>query len=144
MFARAVFIKVKPGREADLSGILEAEVIRLFQGHPDFLGLLAFVAPDGTEALSLSFWDQEESAAADCPVDLSALTILAGVVRGNPSVRIYVVSNSILHSMQEMLHQGERVKEIPDLKVYQACATTFPIVAHTVNEGLRFPASVAL
>jgi hypothetical protein len=42
-----------------------------------------------------------------------------------------------------MLGQGKGVEAIPDLKVYQACATAFPIVARTVHAELRFPASVA-
>ena len=143
MFARAVSIKVKPDCEAALTRIFEQEVIPRFRQERDFLGLLTFISPDGTEALSFSFWDQEKSAGANCPADLSALTVLAGVVRGTPSVQVYEVSNSTLHTMEKMLGQGEGVEAIPDLKVYQACATAFPIVARTVHAGLRFPASFA-
>jgi len=143
MFARAVFIKMKPDCEAELTSIIEQEVIPRFRQERDFLGLLAFIRPDGTEALSLSLWDQEESAGANCPASLSALTALAGVVRGTPSAQVYKVSNSTLHTMKKMLGQGERVEAIPDLKVYHACATTFPIVARTVHAELRFPACVA-
>ena len=142
MFVRAVSIKVKPGCEAELSRILEQEMIPRFRQERDFLGLLAFIRPDGTEALSFSFWDQDESAGANCPAGLSALTALAGVVRGSPSVQVYKVSSS-LRTMEEMLGQGEGVEPIPDLKVYQACARTFPIAARTVHAELRFPASVA-
>jgi len=143
MFARAVSIKVKPGCEAELTRIFEQEVIPRFRQERDFLGLLAFIRRDGTGALSLSLWDREKSAGANCPADLSALTALAKVVRGTPSVQIYKVSNSTLHGMEEMLGQGEEVEATPDLKVYQACATAFPIVARTVHSELRFPASVA-
>ena len=142
MFARAVSIKVKPGCKAELSEIFEQEVIPRFRQERDFLGLLTFIRPDGTEALSLSLWDKKENAGANCPSDLSALTALAGVVRGTPSVQIYEVSNSTLHTMEEMLGQGKGVETIPDLKVYQACATTNPIVARTVHNALKFPASV--
>ena len=142
MFARAVSIKMKPDCEAKLTRILEQEVIPRFREERDFLGLLAFIRPDGTEALSLSLWEQEESAGANCPTSLSALTALARVVRGTPAVQVYKVSNSTLHTMEEMLGQGEGVEAIPDLKVYQACATTFPIVARTVHAELRFPAGV--
>ena len=143
LFARAVFIMVRPGCKAELARILEQDVIPLFQRERDFLGLLAFIRPDGTEALSFSFWDQEEPAGANCPAGLSALTALARVTRGTPSVQVYEVSTSTLHTMEEMLGQGEGVEAIPDLKVYQACATDFPIVARTVHAELRFPASVA-
>ena len=143
MFVRAVSIKVKPGCEAELSRILEQEMIPRFRQERDFLGLLAFIRPDGTEALSLSLWDQEESGGANCPASLSALMALAGVVRGTPSAQVYRVSNSTLRTMEKMLGQGEGVEAIPDLKVYQACATDFPIVARTVHAELRFPACVA-
>ena len=143
MFARAVSIKMKPDCEAKLTRILEQEVIPRFREERDFLGLLAFIRPDGTEALSLSLWEQEESAGANCPANLSALTALARVIRGTPSVQVYKVSNPTLHTMEEMLGQGEGVEAIPDLKVYQACATTFPIVARTVHAELRFPVRVA-
>lgn len=139
VFARAVFIRMKPDCEAELTSIIEQEVIPRFRQERDFLGLLAFIRPDGTEALSLSLWDQEESAGANCPASLSALTTLAGVVRGTPSAQVYKVSNSTLHTMRKMLGQREGVEAIPDLKVYQSCATNFPIVARTVHAELRFP-----
>ena len=143
IFARAVFINMKPDCETELTKIIEQEVIPRFRQERDYLGLLAFIRPDGTEALSFSFWDQEETAGANCPAGLSALTALARVTRGTPSVQVYEVSTSTLHTMEEMLGQGEGVEAIPDLKVYQACATDFPIVARTVHAELRFPACVA-
>ena len=143
MFARAVSIKVKPDCEAELTRILEQEVIPRFRQERDFLGLLAFIRPDGTEALSISLWDKEKSAGANCPASLSALAALARVVRGTPSVQVYKVSNSTLHTMEKMLGQGEVVEAIPDLKVYQVCASAFPIIARTVHAELRFPASFA-
>jgi hypothetical protein len=45
--------------------------------------------------------------------------------------------------MEKMLGQGEGVEAIPDLKVYQACASAYPLVARTLHAELRFPASVA-
>jgi hypothetical protein len=143
MFARAVSIKVEHDCEAELTTLLEQEVVPRFQQERDFLGLLAFILTDGTEALSLSLWDQEKSARANCPADLSELTALARVVRGTPSVQVYWVSNSTLHIMKRMLGQGEGVEATPDLEVYQACATAFPIVARTVHAELRFPSGVA-
>ncbi len=143
MFAGAVSIKVKPDCEAELTRIFEQEVIPRFRQERDFLRLLAFIRPDGTEALSLSLWDKEKSAGANCPANLSALTVLAGVVRETPSVQVYKVSSSTLHSMEKMLGQGKGVEATPDLKVYQACATAFPIVARMVHAGLRFPAGFA-
>jgi hypothetical protein len=143
IFARAVSIKVKPGCAAELTSILEQDVIPLFRQEKDFLGLLTFIRRDGTGALSLSFWDQEKNAEANCPADLSALTALAGVIQGTPSVQVYTVANSTLRFMETMLRQEKGVEAIPDIKVYQACAPPFPLVARTVHAELRFPAILA-
>ena len=143
MLARAVYIRVNPGSETELTRILEEDAIPLFQKERDFLGILAFILPDGTEALSLSLWDKEESAGANCPTSLSELTVLAGVVQGSPSVQVYSVSKSTLQTMKKMLGQGKDVEANPDLEVYQACAATFPIATDTVHNAMRFPARVA-
>ncbi len=62
VFSRAVLINVKPGCEVELTRTFEQEVVPRFRKEKDFRGLLAFTVPDGTEALSLSLWDQKESA----------------------------------------------------------------------------------
>lgn len=143
MFARVVSIKMRPDCESELSRIFEQEVVPRFRQERDFLGLLAFIRTDGTQALSFSFWDQEKRSEANCPADLSALTALAGVIQGTPAVQAYWVSHSILQTMKNILSQEEGVKVSPDLQVYQSCASAFPIVARTVHAELRFPTSVA-
>ena len=92
MFARAVVIKVQPGCEVELTRTFEQEVIPRFRKEKDFRGLLAFTVPDGTEALSLSLWDQKESAGGFWTRSFGALTALARVVLGNPSVQVCEVS----------------------------------------------------
>lgn len=64
MFARAVVIKVQPGCEVELARTFEQEVIPRFRKEEEFRGLLTFPVPDGTEALSLSLWDQKEISGA--------------------------------------------------------------------------------
>ena len=59
MFARAVFLNMKPGCQAALAKILEREVFQVLQKQSDFPGLVAFLG--GTEALSLSLWDRRKS-----------------------------------------------------------------------------------
>ena len=143
MFARAVSIKVKNDDESALARIFEQEVVPRFQQEPDFLGLLAFILTDGTEALSLSLWDQERGTGANCSSDHGVLTALAGVVRGTPSAQVYWVSHSTLHTMKNMLGREIEIEASPDLEVYQSCATAFPIVTRTLRAELSFPANVA-
>ncbi|HEV2349172.1 MAG TPA: hypothetical protein VG028_04920 [Terriglobia bacterium] len=143
MFARAVSIKVKHDGESELARFFEQEVVPRFQQEPDFLGLLAFILTDGTEALSLSLWDYDKISGGNCSSDLGPLTALPGVVRGTPSVQVYWVSPSTLHTMKNMLGQEVEVEALRDLEVYQSCATPFPMVARMVHAQLRIPASVS-
>lgn len=86
MFARAACIKVEPGCEVELTRILEQEVIPRFRREKDFRGLLAFSLPDGTEALSLSLWDQKERWGGICGRSFGALGALVRLALGKQPV----------------------------------------------------------
>ena len=88
MIARAVVIKVNPGCEVELTRTFEQEVIPRFRKERDFRGLLAFTVPDGTEALSLSLWDQKETSRGFFTRSFAALAALARVALGKPSVQV--------------------------------------------------------
>jgi VWFA-related protein len=103
VFTRAVLINVKPGCEVELTRTLEQEVVPLFRRERDFRGLIAFILRDGTEALSLSLWDQKESAGGIWARCFDALMALARVALGIPSVQIYEVSNSTFHAMEQTI-----------------------------------------
>lgn len=139
MFARVVLIKSEHDGQAGLSRILEQEAIPRFQRDRDFLGLLAFIPMDGSEALSLSLWNQEKGTGADCPADLSTLMTLARLIPGSPSAQGYKVSKSTLRAMKKMLGRKEKGQAVPDLDVYHACSKAFPLVARTVHSELKFP-----
>lgn len=119
MLARAAFIKVEPGCKVELTRTLEQEVIPLFQKEKDFRGLLAFTFPNGTKALSLSLWDQKESSGGFCTRGFGALTALARVALGTPSVQVYEVSNSTFHTMGQITGQGD-VVEAPNWLRFKA------------------------
>ena len=70
IFTRVAFIEVKPGCWAESTRILGGDVIPRFRRERDFLGPLAFIVPDGTEALPSTLRNQKESVGADCPTDL--------------------------------------------------------------------------
>lgn len=73
MFARAAFVKVRPGGETDLAKTFEQKVIPLFRRGKDFRGLIALILPGGKEALSLSLSGQKESAGESCATTFGAL-----------------------------------------------------------------------
>jgi hypothetical protein len=139
VFTRAVLINVKPGCEVKLTRTLEQEVIPLFRRERDFRGLIAFIRPDGTEALSLSLWDQKESAGGIWARCSGALMALARVVLGIPSVQIYEVSNSTFHTMEQTIGQEEVVKATPDLEIYQSALRPFKVSPARRTLGRVFP-----
>ena len=139
MFTRAVLINVKPGCEVELTRTFEQEVIPRFRKEKDFRGLLAFTVPDGKEALSLSLWDPKESAGGVWARYFGALMTLARVVLGIPSVQIYEVSNSALHTMEQTIDQGEVVEATPDLEIYQSALRPFKLSPARRTLGRVFP-----
>jgi hypothetical protein len=130
---------VKPGCEVELTRTFEQEVIPRFRKEKDFRGLLAFTVPDGTEALSLSLWDQKESAGGIWARCFGALMALARVVLGIPSVQIYEVSNSAFHTMEQTIDQGEVVEATPDLEIYQSALRPFKLSPARRTRGRVFP-----
>ena len=139
MFTRGVLINVKPGCAVELTRTLEQEVVPLFRRERDFRGLIAFIHPDGTEALSLSLWDQKESAGGIRARCSGALMALARVVVGIPSVQIYEVSNSAFHTMEQAIGQEEVVKATPDLEIYQSALRPFKVSPAQRTVGRVFP-----
>jgi len=100
MFARTVRMQLKPNSVAEFTRTLENDIIPLLRKQPGFQDEIAFVVPDGTEAVSVSVWTQKEHAEAyhrgTYPAVLKAL---ANVVEGTPQVHTYEVSNSTFHKI---------------------------------------------
>jgi hypothetical protein len=139
VFARAAFIKAKPGCRVELPRTFEQEVIPLFRKEKDFRGLLAFTFPNGTKALSLSLWDQEERARGICARGVGALAALAKVALGTPSVQVYEVSDSTFHTRGQITGQGEVVEAPPDLRIYQSALRPFKVSPARHRRGRGFP-----
>ena len=100
MFARTVSLQLKPNSVAEFTQIIETDIIPLLRKQQGFQDEIAFVVPDGTEAVSISVWDQQAQAEAyhrgTYPAVLKAL---ANVVQGTPQVHAYAVSNSTFHKI---------------------------------------------
>jgi hypothetical protein len=130
MFTRAVFLNMKPGCQAALARILEREVFALLQKESDFRGLVAFLG--GTEALSLSLWDQRKSARADGGSAFTELTALSKVGLGPPSVEVFDISNSAFQAVEQMVGHEKAVGETPELRIFRVSDPIFQSVARTV------------
>ena len=119
MVARALVIKVKPGCCAELTRTFEQKVMPRFQKEKDFRGLLAFTVPDGTEALSLSLWEQKEQQGGFWTGVLGALMALVRVALGKPWVHVCEVGNSLTTTLGRESDQGEVIESTVDVKMYQ-------------------------
>jgi heme-degrading monooxygenase HmoA len=100
MFAHTVSLQLKPNSVTAFTQTIENDIIPLLRKQPGFQDEIAFVVPDGTEAVSVSVWDHKEHAEAyhrgTYPRVLKAL---ANVVEGTPQVHTYEVSNSTFHKI---------------------------------------------
>ena len=100
MFARTVRIQLKPNSVAEFTRTLENDIIPLLRKQPGFQDEIAFVVPGGTEAVSISVWDQKANAEAYARGTYSqVLKAVANVVEGMPQVDTHEVSNSTFHKI---------------------------------------------
>jgi hypothetical protein len=95
MFTRNVMLKLKANSAPELTTLIENEVIPLLRKQPGFCDEITFVAPEGSEALAISFWDTQENAEAYSRTAYpEVLKTLVKVIEGTPKVETFVVSNS--------------------------------------------------
>jgi hypothetical protein len=100
MFARRVYMHLKPNSVAELTQRLEKDVIPLLRKQNGFQDEITFVAPSGTEAFGISLWDRAENAEAYNRASYAEVTkILGKVIDGTPKVETFEVSNSTFHKI---------------------------------------------
>ena len=100
MFARTVCMQLKPNSVAEFTQIIEKDIIPLLRTPPGFQDEMVFVVPDGTDAVALSVWDQQEPAEASARgASPHVLQAVAKVVEGTPQVSTYEVANSTYHTI---------------------------------------------
>ena len=100
MFARSVSIHLKPNSVAEFSRTIDQEIIPVLRKQKGFQDEITFVVPNGTEAVGISLWDQQESAEAYSRGTYpEVLKALAKVAEGTPQVESYHVSNSTFHKV---------------------------------------------
>ncbi|HXJ96620.1 MAG TPA: antibiotic biosynthesis monooxygenase [Terriglobia bacterium] len=100
MFARNVSVHLKPNSVAEFTRTLDERVIPVLRKQKGFQDEIAFVAPNGTEVVSITLWDQKEDAEAYNRGTYSeVLKALAKVLEGTPQVQTYEVANSTFHKL---------------------------------------------
>ena len=100
MFARRVYLHLKPNSAAELTQRLEKQIIPLLRKQKGFQDEISFLGQGGTEAFGISLWDKAEDAEAYNRAAYPEVTkILATVVEGPAQVETFEVSNSTFHKI---------------------------------------------
>ena len=100
MFARSVYLHLKPNCVAEFTQTVDEKIIRVLRKQKGFQDEIAFIVPGGTEAVGISLWDRKEDADAyNRRTYPQVLKALARVVEGNPYIQTYEVSNSTFHTL---------------------------------------------
>src|SRR3989454_6104655 len=64
MFARRVYMHLKPNSVAEFTQRLEKDILPLLRKQKGFQDEITFVGQGGTEAFGISLWDKAENAEA--------------------------------------------------------------------------------
>jgi len=100
MFARRVYLHLKPISVPELTQKLEKEIIPLLRKQKGFQDEITFVSQTGREAFGISLWDSAENAEAYNRGTYPEMAkLLAGFVEGNPQVETFEVANSTFHKV---------------------------------------------
>ena len=100
MFARHVAVKLKPGTLAEFTKVMDNEILPWLRKQKGFLDTITLAGPGGKEIVSISFWDQEESAQLYNSVSYpEVLQILKNILAGTPHVRTFDVVSSTLQKV---------------------------------------------
>jgi hypothetical protein len=100
MFARRVYLHLKPNSVAEFTHRLERQIIPLLRKQKGFQDEISFVGQGGTEAFGISLWDSAENAEAyNRGTYPEVAKILATVVEGSAQVENFEVANSTFHKV---------------------------------------------
>lgn len=100
MFARKVWMQLKPGSIAKFSLLMEKEVIPSLRRQNGFQDEITFFTPSKDDVFEISLWEKAEQAEAyNRLVYPSTLETLAGLMEGSPRVETFEVVNSTFHKL---------------------------------------------
>ena len=100
MFARHVAVKLRPGTLAEFTRVMDNEILPWLRKQKGFLDAITLAGPVGGEIVSISFWDQEESAQVYNSMGYpEVLEILKKVLSGTPQVKTFDVVSSTLQKI---------------------------------------------
>jgi hypothetical protein len=100
MFARKVFMHLKPNSVGELIQSLEKEIIPLLRKQKGFQDEITFIDGAGTKAFGISLWERPENAEAyNREVYPAVRKILAKSIEGAPQIETFEVITSTFHKV---------------------------------------------
>jgi hypothetical protein len=100
MFARHVGVKLRPGKLAEFTRVMDNEILPWLRKQKGFLDAITLAMPAGIEVVAISFWDQEKSAQTFNSMGYpEVLEILKNILAGTPKVRTFDVVSSTLQKV---------------------------------------------
>jgi hypothetical protein len=100
MFARRVYMHLKPNSVAEFTQRLEKDVLPLLRKQKGFQDEITFVGQSGREAFGISVWNKAEDAEVyNRGTYPEVAKILASVIDGAPQVETFDVANSTFHKI---------------------------------------------
>ena len=100
MFTRHVIMELKPNSTTEFANVIDNKVLPLLRKQKGFRDLIAFVAPDRSEAIAISFWDaKEEAEAYNVTGYPEVLKTLSEMVEGTPRVGLAEVATSTFQKL---------------------------------------------
>ena len=100
MFARRIYMHLKPNSVTEFTQRIEKDILPLLRKQKGFQDEITFVGQGGAEAFAISLWDKAENAEAYNRGTYPEVTkILATVVEGPAQVETFNVVNSTFHKI---------------------------------------------
>jgi len=100
MFARRIYMHLKPNSVTEFTQRLEKDILPLLRKQKGFQDEITFVGQSGAEAFAISLWDKAENAEAYNRGTYPEVTkILATVVEGPAQVETFNMVNSTFHKI---------------------------------------------
>ncbi len=97
MFARQVSLKLRTDSVARFARVIASEVVPLLQKQAGFADQITLLSPECTEAVFITFWDNQESEEAfNRRQNPDLAKSLFEVIEGTPRVDVFEVINSTL------------------------------------------------
>ena len=129
MFARSIAMRLKPNSVAEFMQRLQNEIDPLLRKEQGFRGHIAFVVPDGTEAVAISFWDRKQGRISHGGGRCGPLVTLGKLVRSPPGVRVCAISNSTSDNGELLRSFVHMVEGVPHIQIYEVSRSIFRAIA---------------